>query len=278
MNEKAIGGGLSAFVRREPLVAFVVLGAALYGVWVLAAPADVETVRIEPAALRALETQQAELLGRPLTEGEAEEVREGHIDDEVLLREALGRGLQFSDSRVRQRLTRIMRGALTETVADPSVAQLQAYFRDNIDRYTSPESVTLEQVFFPWGDETSEGEIQGILSRLIDGADPEQYGTASMVASRRLPRQSRSELVRAFGADFADWAEQQPTGEWRGPVESVQGVHLVRITERHPSEVATFEQVERYLRQEWVMTTTREIQQEGIDEIRSRYRIEIVEE
>jgi hypothetical protein len=259
-------------------VLFAVVGAALYGIWVLAAPADVETVRIEPAALRALETQQAELLGRPLTEEEIEEVREGYIEDEVLLHEALNRGLHLSDGRTRRRLTRIMRGALTETIADPSVAQLQAYFRDNIERFTSSESARIEQVMFPWGDEISEEELGRILGELRAGADPEFFGTTSFTFGRELRRQTRADLVRAFGAAFADWVEQMPTGEWRGPVESVQGIHLVRITERHPPEVATFENVERYLRQEWVMSKTRELQQEGIDEIRSRYRIEIVEE
>lgn len=44
-------------VRREPLVLFVVLGAALYGAWTALAP-DVETIRIEREALRGLETQE----------------------------------------------------------------------------------------------------------------------------------------------------------------------------------------------------------------------------
>jgi hypothetical protein len=257
---------------------FVVLGAVLYGVWVFAAPEDVETGRVEGAALRAMETQQFELLGRPLTEDEIAEIREAYIDDEVLLREALDRGLHFSDSRTRRRLTLIMRGALTETVVDPSVAQLQAYFRDNIDRFTTSESASIEQVFFPWGEEIGEDELGRTLGELRGGADPEFFGTTSFTSRRQLPRQTRADLVRAFGADFADWVEQLPAGEWRGPVESVQGIHLVRVTERHPPEVATFDNVERYLRQEWLMTKTRELQQEGIDEIRARYRIEIVGE
>jgi len=279
MNEgKGALGRVWVIIRREPLILFVVFGAALCGVWVFAAPPGVETLRVEEAALRAIETQQVELLGRPLTEEETAEIREGFIDDEVLLREALSRGLQYSDARTRRRLTRIMRGALTETVDDPSVAQLQAYFRDNIDRYTRAETTSIEQVLFPWGDEVSDDELQQVLDELRGGADPDLFGTTSYRASRRLPRQARSDLVSLFGADFTDWVEQLPAGEWRGPVESNLGVHLVRVTERHPSEVATFEGVERYLRQDWVMSKTREFQQAGIDEIRAGYRIEIVEE
>ena len=93
-----------------------------------------------------------------------------------------------------------------------------------------------------------------------------------------MPRQTRSDLVRSLGPDFANTVEKLPDGEWQGPVDSTRGRHLVRVVEQHPPEVATFERVEQYLRQEWIMTRTRELQQERIDEIRERYRIEIAEE
>jgi hypothetical protein len=271
-------GRMRSAVGREPLVPFFVLGAVLYGVWVLVAPADVETIRIDGEVLRAVEEHQEDLLGRPLTDDERALAREGYIDQEVLLREALGRGLHWSDSRVRQRLTQIVLAALTETVPDPSVAQLQTHFNDNIDRFSTPESMTLEQVFFPWGEEIDEVTLDGILTEIRNGADVEQFGKNSMSAPRSLPWQTRIDLVRTFGPDFANRVEELPAGEWHGPVESVQGVHLVRVVERHPPQVATFENVESILRQDWVMTRTRELQRERVDEIRDGYRIRIVEE
>jgi parvulin-like peptidyl-prolyl isomerase len=72
--------------------------------------------------------------------------------------------------------------------------------------------------------------------------------------------------------------EALPTGAWHGPFESVQGVHLVRVAERHPPEPGVFENLETYLRQEWLMTRTRELQQERVAEIRAGYRIELAEQ
>jgi hypothetical protein len=158
------------------------------------------------------------------------------------------------------------------------VAQLQTHFNDNIDRFSTPESMTLEQVFFPWGEEIDEVTLDGILTEIRNGADVEQFGKNSMSAPRSLPWQTRIDLVRTFGPDFANRVEELPAGEWHGPVESVQGVHLVRVVERHPPQVATFENVESILRQDWVMTRTRELQRERVDEIRDGYRIRIVEE
>jgi hypothetical protein len=227
-------------------------------------------VRIETSAIRALETAEEELLGRPLTEEEREAARESYIDDEVLLREALGRGLQWSDSRVRQRLIRIMRGSLVERVADPSTAQLQAYFRDNIERFTVGESTTLEQVFFPWGEEVDEEEIGNILKALRSGKAPEQYGETSTLVPRRLKKATRSTLMRTYGLgpEFADGVERIPASQWHGPLESLRGIHLVRVEERHPPETASFEEIEDYLRQDWTFAREREIQQGRIAEIR----------
>ena len=259
---------------REPLLLFLVLGAVLYGAWALLAPGDVGTVRIEAAALRGMEAQQTEILGRPLTDAERHDLFEGYIDDEVLLREAVRRGLQWSDFRARQRLVRIMRGALTETVPDPSVAQLQAHFSRNIDKYTTPKSAHIELVVYPWGRDVPDG----VLAKLRAGADSTTLGVETAAASRRMPRATRRDLVMAFGAQFADSVEKLSDDEWHGPIESVQGVHFVQIKERAPPSVPKFEDVESYLRQEWLMTKTREGQQARVDEIRGKYRIAFVEE
>ena len=265
-----------AAVRREPLLLFAILGAVICGAWLALAPRAAETVRIEAEALRALETFQEELQGRPLTDEEWAIVQEGYIDEEVLLNEAIRRGLHWSDSRVRQRLVRIMRASMTETVAEPSIAQLRAYFDDNISKFTRPESVTIQQMMFPWVEEISDEELQEVLLQLRSGASPEQFGTTSMSAQREMPRQTRTALVPIFGADFADRVEGLRAGKWHGPIESTQGVHLVRVVERHPPEVGVFENLESYLRQDWVMSRTRELQQKRIDEIRGGYRIELV--
>lgn len=285
VDKPGTGKGISSkgpwvIVRHEPLVLFVLFGVLLYGAWTALAPREEKMVRIEAAALQAREKFNEELRGRPLTEEERGVVRENYIDEEVLLREALGRGLQWSDYRVRKRLLQIMRGSLSERVPDPSVAQLQAWFRDNIDRYTSGESVTIAQVFFPWEREADGEEIEEALRALRAGEDPERFGYASAMVPPRMPRMTRRELIQTYGLgpDFADTSENLPAGEWHGPIESLRGVHLVRIEERHPPETARFEDIEQYLRQDWTFSRERDIQQKRIAEIRERYRIEMVEE
>jgi len=267
-------------VRREPLVLFMVLGVAFYGAWTLFAPREKTSVKIDVSELRALEKGQEELLGRALTDEEREEAEESFIDDEVLLHEALRRGLQWSDARVRRRLLQVMRGSLVERAPDPSVAQLQAHLRDNIDRFTVGESATLEQVFFPWGEEVAGEQPGEILEALRSGGDPRQFGVSSPLVPRRLRKATRNTLIQTYGlgSEFADALERLPTGEWQGPLESLRGLHLVRVIERHPPDTAKFEEIEDYLRQDWIFAQERKIQQERVAEIRERYRVEMVGE
>jgi hypothetical protein len=279
-DRKDAASKLWAVVRREPLVLFIILGALLYGVWTVLAPREKMSVQIEASALRSLEKAEEELLGRPLTDEERERAREDFIDDEVLLREALGRGLQWSDPRVRKRLLQVMRGSLAERVPDPSVAQLQAHFRDNVERFTTSESATFQHVFFPWGGEAAGEEAGKVLEALRSGKDPDQFGVSSPLIPRRMKKATRGSLIRTYGlgSDFSDGVERLPAGQWHGPLESLRGVHLVRVEERHPPQTAAFEEIEDYLRQDWIFVRTREIQEERIAELREKYRVEMVEE
>ena len=83
----------------EPLVLFAALGAVFYGAWLVLAPQAVETIQLERRVIEALEAREVELLGRPLTDEEKRDVEENLIEEEVLLREAMRRGLQWSDGR-----------------------------------------------------------------------------------------------------------------------------------------------------------------------------------
>ena len=98
------------------------------------------------------------------------------------------------------------------------------------------------------------------------------------MATRGMPEVTRADLVRSFGAEFADRVEGLPPGEWRGPIESARGIHLVRVLKRHRPQASKFEDIESFLRQDWLMSQTRAVQQARVDEIRAGYRIEFVEE
>ena len=70
-----------------------------------------------------------------------------HGDDEILVREARRRGYDDS-SRIRTLLIQNMRFFIKQDLPAPGVEVLRAYFETNIERFTRPPSLDMEQVYF----------------------------------------------------------------------------------------------------------------------------------
>jgi PPIC-type PPIASE domain len=264
------GRRLWAFVRREPLVHFVVIGALLFGADTLRRSAERETIVIDPPAVQAMVDQQAQFLGRPLSEAERSQLVQGMVDDAVLLREAYKRGLE-QDSLVEQHLVQKMRFMLNEDLPEPSDAELRAYLQANLERYRTPATVTLDQVYFA----NPAAVPDGLLERLRAGVDIRGLGDPLYMLGNRLTGYSARDLGDLFGADNARQIMALPPGKWQGPLRSAEGVHFVRVVAMQPAHVPAFEEVQNSVREDWRQTKQREIVAERVAELRQHYRIAV---
>ncbi len=257
-----------AFVRREPLVHFAILGALLFGADALRQSAERETILIDQPTVQTLVDQQVQLLGRPLSEAERARVVQGMIDDAVLLREAYKRGLE-QDSLVEQHLVQKMRFLLNEDLPEPSEAELRAYLQANLERYRNPPTVTLDQVYFA----NPAAVPEGLLERLRAGAGIEGLGDPLYMLGHRITGYSARDLGDLFGADLAKQIFELPPGEWEGPMRSAEGVHFVRVITKQPARVPAFEEVQNSVREDWRRTRQSEIVVQRVAELRQHYRI-----
>jgi hypothetical protein len=259
---------LWAFVRHEPLVHFMVLGALLFGADALRRSAERETIVIDPPAIQAMVDQQTQLLGRPLTQAERGRLVQGMVDDAVLLREAYKRGLE-QDSLVDQHLVQKMRFLLNQDLPEPGEAELRAYLKANLERYRSPPAVTLDQVYFA----DPAAVPDGLLERLRAGADIEGLGDPLFMLGHRLTNYSARDLGDLFGADNAQRITELPPGEWQGPLRSADGVHFVRVVSRQPARVPAFDQVRNTVLEDWRRARQQENVAARVKELRAHYRI-----
>ena len=264
------GRRLWAFVRREPLVHFVVLGGLLFGADALRQSTQRETILIDPPTVQTLVDQQVQLLGRPLSDAERARVVQSTIDDAVLLREAYKRGLE-QDSLVEQHLVQKMRFLLTEDLPEPSEAELRAYLAAHAESYRRPATVTLDQVYF-----ANPGAVpDGLLERLRAGADLQGLGDPLYMLGPRLTGYSARDLGDLLGADNAARILELPVGEWQGPLRSAEGLHFVRVMAKQPARLPAFEEIQNSVREDWRRTRQSEIVGQRVAELRERYRIVI---
>ncbi len=257
---------------KSPLLHFLVLGVAGFFVYEQFKPAGRETIFITTQTIDALLQQSESIAQNPYTAEQRRELIESHIEDEVLLREAYSRGFDKNDYRVRKRLLNVMRATLSDVIPEPSLAQLRAYFDENKERYQTPPSVSFEYVFFAFNSDNLPADPQEFIRRLDDSQEPHKEGDFSDLGSR-FTKNSFRMIAGTFGKPFAETVFALDPNKWSGPFESFRGVHYVRLTAHHEPETSLFEEVESYLRQEYLLRKMRDSQQRKIDDMRKNYTI-----
>ncbi len=257
---------------KSPLLHFVVMGVAAYFLYTGLRPSGLETIHVTTQTIDALVQQQESITQNPLTEEEKQPLIAGHIEDEILLREAYKRGFEKNDFRVRQRILYIMRSSLSEVVPEPSVAQLRAFYQENRARYQFPPSRSFEHVYISFASTEKPENPAQFIQRLQRTADLSNMGELP-ITGRNLRKSSFESTARIFGKPFTERVFELPTGEWTGPIESFQGFHYVRVIATHDPELPLFEPMESYLREDYLLQKMRESQQRKIDDMGKNYKI-----
>jgi peptidyl-prolyl cis-trans isomerase C len=225
-----------ARLLREPLVVFLLAGSLLF-----ALHAAVEARRTPPVALTeairaALVADFTSVAGRAPDAAEAARLEREYVVDELLLREAVARGLHLRSSAVRARLVEEMRLEITGPLPDPSDEELVNFYAEHLQLYQAEPSVSFEHVFLH--ERPLEGEV--LRARLQAGdtvtGDPFPPGLA-------FDRYGRSILRSMFGHPFVEALWAAPPGQWSGPIESLHGWHFVRPTEKAAGTLLPFDAV-----------------------------------
>lgn len=257
--------------RRAPLPVFVVAGGLMFLVLSAYLPSGKRTILIDARTIDAVVERRTNIEARELTAEEREQAVEDYVSEEILLQEAYRNGWHLENGRVRQRLLLAMRSALIEDLPEPSAAQLRAFYQANVERYRTPEAVTISHVFFANG--SPDPDAARVLDSLNRGADPRGMGDELWLGST-IARQSRHQLAGALGASFADAVFALEPGSWAGPIPSNRGTHFVELLERHPETLPELDAVAPFVRADWITRRHREIRERKMSRIRERYTVE----
>jgi len=219
---------------KEPLLHFVVLGAALFALhrWVAPPPLGRQVILSEPV-IHGLRQDFLRRNGALPTADEATALIQRYIDNEVLYREALALGLDRGDIIVRRRLVQKMEFLTegTDPLPPPTNAELQAYLDAHAEHYVVDDRVTLTHVFVR---SDRHGAAAAQLAdrwrdQLLAGADPSTLGDP-FLRGRDFTAMTERDLAGICGAAFAAQAMRLPVGSWSAPIPSSYGLHLVRVS------------------------------------------------
>jgi len=269
---------------REPLLHFLLGGAALFGLYALVRPAPPpteQTVVLTAGDLSGVEGRFEARWHRAPSAAELKRRVDDRTTEEVLYREGLSLGLDRDDPVVRERVARKMAYLLRSRAEPPTPdeATLRAWFAAHRERFAIPARVSFAQVWFdPTHRTDAEADARAALQALRDldqppadarflGDPPPRGATFTDVDPA---------TVRAdFGQDFATTLLATPAGDWQGPLASEDGWRLARVTAREGLQPRDFAQAEDAVRADWRAAQEHEADAEALARLRARYHVEL---
>lgn len=269
---------------REPLVHFLLIGLALFGLYVGTGSGrpDADTVSREivvtQGRVRSLGETFARQWNRPPSREELDGLVVGFVREEVLMREAQALGLDRDDTIVRRRLAQKMEFLTEDLVTtEPPEDTLRAHLALHTERFTEDYRVTFSQVFLDPGarGRSLDEDASRLLRRLNEPGEAPDPGTIgdSRMLEPRLENVRRQDVEAQFGTEFADTLEGVPVGRWIGPLPSGYGVHLVRVEARTPGRLPPFEDVREDVAREWAAAKRLELKEAQYRALLQRYRV-----
>jgi hypothetical protein len=269
-------------VAREPLLHFVLLGALLFALDGMrdkpavaptsSAPVAIDRTIVLDADIRPAMTERAkQRLGRMPTPVEVDAEIDRWVDEEILFREALARGLERDDPMIHERIASRMSYVLAESavVPEPTDAQLRAWFDTHRDRYAVPERIDFTHVFVASGDTKRADEL---AAQLAAGTSAETLGDV-FSGGRKYRGRKLADLAEAFGGPFVDGLAAQPPNTWVRRT-SRHGIHLVRVDRVEAARAADFEPARLEVRREWIEEQRRLASEAALRQLRERWKVE----
>lgn len=271
---------------RAPLLHFLAGGAAVFGLVHVSPqhrPAAIVLTAGDVNHLRLDYTRETGL--EPTADDEAALVDRA-IQEELLFREALARGLDRNDRSVRNWLVEQMRVLSDDPIDDddrlyaqartlgldrsdlvvrrilvqkmrllaartgerrPGDAELEAFYAEHRDEYRPPDRVSFWHVFVRGGT-----DAEALLAR-VRGHAPEiavREGDSFAVPPRVIA-QSPAQVEKVFGTELARTVQRAETRRWSGPVRSPYGLHLVWIEGREPGTPPPLAAVRGQILERW---------------------------
>jgi peptidyl-prolyl cis-trans isomerase C len=270
---------------REPLLHFMVLGVALFGIhaYIHRGHGGVESSK--QIALTIDDLRQMALVfeskwKREPTPQELQGMVEDKFREEVLYREGLAIGLDKDDTIVKRRMAQKME-FLAEDVAtaqEPSTVELKAWFDKNKEKFALPSRYSFRHLYFSPDKRGQNAQEDATKALTKIAGQPEESKQAASLADQFMFQdyygdRTSEAIAKEFGPHFAVALEELKPGSWQGPIESGYGWHLVFVTTVIRGRIPALEEVEPEVKTAWLGEQKAQAWQKAYVEMRAKYTL-----
>ncbi|WP_457390159.1 peptidylprolyl isomerase [Roseateles sp. P5_E1] len=256
---------------REPLLHFLLLGAALFGADRLLnrdTAGSNEIVISAEVDREARELFKAKRGHEPNAE-ETAALRKVWLDNEVLYREGLALQLDKGDTAIRERvifkaLSVVDGGTQLPPVKEPV---LRDWFEKHRARYDEPARFDFQEAVL--GDEANEAAVRTFVDLLNNGVPGDTKAGLRVFKGR-----PHSNLLQSYGEDFAKALEGATAGQWLA-LQSREGWHAVRLDASSGARPASFEALRGVVLQDWTDATLAVQRSAAVAALARKYTVKV---
>ena len=140
---------------------------------------------------------------------------------------------------------------------EPTVAELNAWYEKNRDKFTLPSRVSFRHLYFSpdrRGQHARDDAVNAVSK--LAGQPQDSKLVASLADPFMFQDYYRDRapdyLGKEFGPQFAQAVAKLAPGSWQGPIESGFGWHLVFVDTLIPGRFPAFEEIEPDVKTAWL--------------------------
>ena len=246
MNWRARGAALA----REPLVHFLIAGAAVFALFGGATAPDERRIVIDAARIERLAGRFAQTFRRLPSGAELDALIREDVKDEVYYREALRLGLDRDDEVVKRRMRNKIEAFATtaDDLAAPDEATLQRWLDAHPERFAGETRYSFEQ-------------------RPVSGP--------ALPLPARFADAPGSEVAAQFGGEFVAALDRLPTERWSDAVPSPFGPLRVLPLERTTAAAPELAAIRQRVENDWRAAMTRRQTDSAYRALLERYDVVI---
>jgi peptidyl-prolyl cis-trans isomerase C len=267
-------------IAAEPLAHFAAAGLVLFAAAaVYQHQTDLHRIVITPAHVAELANEYALQFGDKPDPQTLDALIKRDVHDEILFRQGQALKLGQDDEIVRRRIVQKMQFLMQDlnAPAEPTAAQLQAYYDAHAARYATPTRATFSHIYFSsdkGGDDAAKVRATAVLktlssqtTRAPDLGDPfpDLYDFSAY---------EPEQIYRLFGhTPFAEAVETSPVGHWAGPFKSGYGWHLLYVDARENAARPPLSQVRDAVRTDYLQDAQDGANQAAFDKLAHDYHV-----
>ena len=267
-------------IFREPLLHFLLIGAALFVVFdIVSGPSRSEEenrIVVSAGRIQQMASIFTKTWQRPPTANELKGLIDDFVLEEIYYRQAVAMGIDRDDTIIRRRLRQKFE-FLTDDLAatlEPTEEELTVYLAANPDAFRRETTYTFEQVYV--NSDRAGGDLEALVA---DQLATLRFGDAVPAETGLLPSSFNEAPVRVvdntFGTGFSASLDALTPGQWQGPVESGLGIHLVRLESRVEGTLPELDEIRPVVEREWAHAKRLETRRLINEQLLKDYEVEI---